>query len=124
MGPNGARGCIKSIRGLQAAPPARLRVLSPRAAGLHMSAMTVALRTPDPTGMPRLRPGAPVAWRTLPGLADYLTTAAAMESRVERIIAGEEAEAVWLLEHPPLYTAGTSAKPSDLLAPGRLPVFT
>lgn len=46
-----------------------------------------------------------------------------MEKRVAAIIAGKAREAVWLLEHPPLYTAGTSAKPADLINPRRLPVF-
>ncbi len=46
-----------------------------------------------------------------------------MRSRAAAIAAGEAEETVWLLEHPPLYTAGTSAKPSDLLAPDRFPVF-
>jgi lipoyl(octanoyl) transferase len=46
-----------------------------------------------------------------------------MEARVAAIRAGEAAELVWLLEHPPLYTAGTSAKDADLLAPGRFPVY-
>ncbi|MCW5696698.1 MAG: lipoyl(octanoyl) transferase LipB [Bauldia sp.] len=85
--------------------------------------MTAALRIPDPSGLVRRHGGDPVAWRTLPGLADYVETGAAMEARVEWIIAGTAPEAVWLLEHPPLYTAGTSARPSDLLEPGRLPVF-
>ena len=46
-----------------------------------------------------------------------------MEERVAAIRAGEAAEQVWLVEHPPLYTAGTSAKPTDLLDSGRFPVF-
>ena len=46
-----------------------------------------------------------------------------MEGRVEEIAAGKAPELVWLLEHPPLYTAGTSANPRDLIAPGDLPVF-
>jgi lipoyl(octanoyl) transferase len=46
-----------------------------------------------------------------------------MEKRVGEIRAGLAPEAVWLLEHPPLYTAGTSADPADLLDPGRFPVF-
>jgi lipoyl(octanoyl) transferase len=45
-----------------------------------------------------------------------------MERRVAGILAGTAAELVWLLEHPPLYTAGTSAKPEELLQPGRFPV--
>lgn len=46
-----------------------------------------------------------------------------MEARVARIASGEAGEIVWLLEHPPLYTAGASAKPSDLLSAERFPVF-
>ncbi len=46
-----------------------------------------------------------------------------MEQRVGAIIAGQAPEAVWLLEHPPLYTAGTSAKAADLINPSHLPVF-
>jgi len=45
-----------------------------------------------------------------------------MEARAAAIAAGREAECVWLLEHPPLYTAGTSARPEDLVGPGRFPV--
>ncbi|MGP9789902.1 lipoyl(octanoyl) transferase LipB [Roseinatronobacter sp. NSM] len=64
-----------------------------------------------------------VEWRTLPGLADYARTLRAMEDRVAQIAAGTAPEGVWLLEHPPLYTAGTSARPQDLTAPDRFPVF-
>ena len=66
-------------------------------------------------------PSPPVAWKLLPGLADYAATAARMEATADSIAAGEAGEQVWLLEHPPLYTAGTSAKPQDLLDP-RFPV--
>ena len=52
----------------------------------------------------------------------YEDAVAGMEARVAAIRAGEAPELVWLLEHPPLYTAGTSAKPSDLLTPERFPV--
>ena len=62
-------------------------------------------------------------WTHLPGLAPYAETLAAMEDRVAAIAAGTAAEAVWLLEHPPLYTAGTSARPADLTDPDRFPVF-
>jgi len=48
----------------------------------------------------------------------------AMEERAAAIAAGEADEAVWLVEHPPLYTAGTSAKPHDLTDPDRFPVYT
>lgn len=64
-----------------------------------------------------------VDWRVLPGLSDYTETLRAMEDRVAQIAAGVAPEAIWLLEHPPLYTAGTSARPEDLTAPDRFPVF-
>ena len=60
----------------------------------------------------------------LPGLAPYLETLAAMEARVAAISAGTAPEAIWLLEHPPLYSAGTSSRIADLTDPGRFPVFT
>ncbi len=63
-----------------------------------------------------------VEWTTLPGLSDYAETLAVMEARVAAIQQGQAPEAIWLLEHPPLYTAGTSAKPADLVDPGRFPV--
>ena len=65
----------------------------------------------------------PVDWTVSPGLTPYTDSVAAMEAAVARIAAGEAPEQVWLLEHPPLYTAGTSAKDADLLDPGRLPLF-
>lgn len=61
-------------------------------------------------------------WTILPGLSDYTATLAAMEARAQLIAAGTAAEAIWLLEHPPLYTAGTSAAAGDLLEPERFPV--
>jgi lipoyl(octanoyl) transferase len=64
-----------------------------------------------------------VEWRVSPGLVPYLAAIAAMEGQVEAIRRQIAWEQVWLLEHPSLYTAGTSAKREDLLDPGRLPVF-
>jgi lipoyl(octanoyl) transferase len=64
-----------------------------------------------------------IGWAVSTGLVDYETAVAAMEARAAAIAAGEADELVWLLEHPPLYTAGVSAKDSDLLAPDRFPVF-
>ena len=61
-------------------------------------------------------------WRISEGLVGYDASVAAMDTRAERIRAGTAEELVWLLEHPPLYTAGTSARPEDLLLPGRFPV--
>jgi lipoyl(octanoyl) transferase len=67
--------------------------------------------------------GRPVGWAVSTGQIGYLEALAAMEARVEAIAEGRAGELVWLLEHPPLYTAGVSAKPDDLLDPGRFPVF-
>ena len=61
-------------------------------------------------------------WRISDGLVPYEEALGAMEARVEAIRAGNQPEQIWLLEHPPLYTAGTSAKAGDLLQPGRFPV--
>ncbi len=62
-------------------------------------------------------------WRVIGGLSPYAETLAAMEAHAAAIAEGRAPEAVWLLEHPPLYTAGTSARPADLTDPGRFPVF-
>ena len=67
--------------------------------------------------------GRAAGWATSPGRVDYPDALAAMNARAAAIAAGEAGELVWLLEHPPLYTAGVSAKREDLLDPARLPVF-
>jgi lipoyl(octanoyl) transferase len=67
--------------------------------------------------------GRPAGWAVSAGLVPYPDALAAMERRAEAVAAGEAEEVVWLLEHPPLYTAGVSARPADLLAPDRFPVF-
>ena len=64
-----------------------------------------------------------VGWAVSPGLTEYDAAVAAMETRAAAIAAGEAGELVWLLEHPSLYTAGVSAKETDLLDPERFPVF-
>ena len=64
-----------------------------------------------------------VEWRVSDGLVSYEAAVAEMEARVAAIRDGRALELMWLLEHPPLYTAGTSAVEADLLEPGRLPVF-
>ena len=61
-------------------------------------------------------------WIVTPGLTPYDAALAEMERRVEAIRAGTAPEAVWLLEHPPLYTSGTSARPEHLLNPLGFPV--
>ena len=94
--------------------------------------MTSALSRPPPEptadaltaafGMRRID-GAPVGWAVSSGQVSYPAAVAAMDARVLAIAEGRAGELVWLLEHPPLYTAGVSAKAADLLAPNRLPVF-
>jgi lipoyl(octanoyl) transferase len=66
----------------------------------------------------------PVEWLVSRGLVPYETATAVMAARVNAIAAGAARELVWLLEHPPLYTAGTSAKASDLLDARRFPVHS
>ena len=62
-------------------------------------------------------------WHTSSRPVAYPDAVAAMETRVEAIRAGTAPERVWLLEHPPIYTAGTSARIEDLLHPNRFPVY-
>ena len=66
--------------------------------------------------------GKPVEWARSDGYVDYPAAVAAMEARAAAIAAGEANELIWLLEHPPLYTAGVSSKDEDLLDAGRFPV--
>ena len=65
----------------------------------------------------------PVEWVVAAGLVGYDEAVAEMEARAALIADGEARERVWLVEHPPLYTAGTSARDEDLIAPERFPVF-
>ena len=65
----------------------------------------------------------PVRWRIEPGLVPYDLAVETMEREAAAIAAGTADELVWLLEHPPLYTAGTSADAADLVEPDRFPVF-
>lgn len=70
------------------------------------------------------RPGSPpVEWLIATGLVSYEDALAVMDARVAAIAAGRASELVWLLEHPPVYTAGTSATDRDLVEPDRFPVF-
>lgn len=62
-------------------------------------------------------------WAVSPSPVGYAEAVAAMEARAAAIADGLAGELVWLLEHPPLYTAGVSAKPGDLIDPNRFPVF-
>ena len=65
----------------------------------------------------------PIEWRRENRLVPYPEALREMEERVATIAASRAPELVWLLEHPPLYTAGTSARPMDLIQPDRFPVF-
>lgn len=65
----------------------------------------------------------PVAWEVATAPVPYEAAVARMEAEVEAIAAGQAPERVWLVEHPPLYTAGTSSNPADLVDPARFPVF-
>lgn len=62
-------------------------------------------------------------WRVDNNFVDYESAVADMEARADAIRAGTADERVWLLEHPPIYTAGTSAQAGDLLTPNRFPVY-
>lgn len=77
---------------------------------------TLETRFFPPDGSPSVR------WRIEEGLTPYPDAVSLMEAEAERIAAGEADELVWLVEHPPLYTAGTSAKSGDLVAPERFEV--
>jgi len=72
---------------------------------------------------PRSQHHPAVEWRRQSSLTDYDAAMAFMQDRAEQIYHGTAREMVWLIEHPPLYTAGTSAKPEDLLKADFLPVF-
>jgi lipoyl(octanoyl) transferase len=66
-------------------------------------------------------PSSPTEWRIADGLTPYADAVAAMQDRVAAIRAGTAPDLVWLVEHPPLYTAGTSAHPEQLTDPARFP---
>ena len=67
--------------------------------------------------------GSEIEWRVSEGLVPYPAALAEMEARAAAVRAGTERELVWLLEHPPLFTAGTSANPAELFNPLGFPVF-
>ncbi len=73
---------------------------------------------------PRLWTATSVAWETADHPVPYPQAVERMEREAAAIAEGLAPERVWLIEHPPLYTAGTSAKDADLIAPDRFPVFT
>ena len=69
------------------------------------------------------REGSTVEWKVSKGLVSYPDAIEEMEKCVSGVLDGNASERVWLLEHPPIYTAGTSARRADLLEPDRFPVF-
>ncbi|GJL95428.1 MAG: octanoyltransferase [Hyphococcus sp.] len=71
----------------------------------------------------RLQNETGVEWATSAGYVSYEAAVAVMEARAAAIRESAESELVWLLEHPPLYTAGTGANPQDLRSPDRFPVY-
>ena len=79
--------------------------------------------TPRDNIRPALHCAATVAWEIAEGLVPYAEAVARMDRETAAIAKGEAPERVWLLEHPPLYTAGTSANDADLVTPERFPVF-
>lgn len=68
-------------------------------------------------------PAPPVEWRVEPGITDYMQALHFMEERAAMIREDKAGELIWLVEHPPLYTAGTSAEIKDLITPDRFPVY-
>ena len=85
--------------------------------------ISLSPRTRDDIAMgARAASGVPAGWRVETAPVAYEQALAVMEARAAAIAAGEAGELVWLVEHPPLYTAGTSARPEHLVEP-RFPVF-
>jgi lipoyl(octanoyl) transferase len=82
----------------------------------------VNIRNALKTGLLPASDSAPVEWLIAENRVDYEAAVAFMEARAEAIAAGRAGELVWLIEHPPLYTSGTSARPEDVLQ-ARFPVF-
>jgi lipoyl(octanoyl) transferase len=74
-------------------------------------------------GLAPAQPSAPVEWAASARPVGYAQALAVMDARAAAIADGQAGELVWLIEHPPLYTAGTSAQPADLIE-ARFPVFT
>ncbi len=75
------------------------------------------------SGRAKLQTGTPIEWKLSGGLTPYPEAVAQMETRAAAIAAGTARELIWLVEHPPLYSAGTSAKAADLVDPDRFDVF-
>ncbi len=87
------------------------------------SKTAIVIPHPSKTSIAARPPLAPIEWAISSGYVDYEQALQVMSRRAIAIREGKARELVWLLEHPPLYTAGTSAKEQDLLSPNGLPVF-
>jgi lipoyl(octanoyl) transferase len=98
-----------------------MMLLAAAAAADHVSAMSKR-RAAEPDSMLPACGSPPVEWVTADHQVPYTQAVAVMEQRVADIRAGTASEMVWLVEHPALYTAGTSATETDLLEPDRFPV--
>ena len=85
--------------------------------------MKAATDSEKPSCVTMRRDGMPVDWQILQELAPYPETLATMKAHAQAIAEGRGSESVWLLEHPPLYTAGTSARDVDLVGRPSLPVY-
>ena len=99
----------------------RWPILASNPSGLTSGACNVS-STPL-SGRAALRTDTAVEWTRAAAPVDYDAALAHMEARAAAVAVGDAREQVWLLEHPPLYTAGTSANPIDLVDPDRFPVF-
>jgi len=88
---------------------------------LSMASSAIPRHTLLPDMMAR-DTGAPVIWEVADGLVEYGLAVSRMEKLARAIRDGDEPERIWLVEHPPLYTAGTSANPQDLVSPDRFVV--
>ena len=86
--------------------------------------MTSTDRNALSASLTKLRSFSPARWQRTCALVDYAAAQARMRAVSQAIASDEGRELVWLVEHPPLYTAGTSARPCDLLDADRFPVFT
>ena len=91
--------------------------------GLFSEQSEVTAQEKETHFFPVMADAPPVDWLISDGLTDYDEALAFMEARVAAIREGTANELVWLVEHPSLYTAGTSAQSADLLTPDRFPVF-
>lgn len=78
----------------------------------------------EPRFAPLAEAPAPLEWIVAPAPVPYEAGLAFMQARAQAIADGRAGECVWLLEHPPLYTAGTSADPAELVDPDRFPIHT